>query len=393
MKPTDLKGKVLTALGLVDPSSIGLTLTHEHLIIDFTCAFHEPEVLAPLTDLKGLGRLRQTPYSHKQNIILNKAEEVEEELEHFKRAAHHLAQTIYQENDVRRVCKPCLTDVTTIGIREISIDPSDQTRENLLREVSKRCDLHVICGAGYYISATHPKYLIDMTIDDIASTIEAEILSGIGDTKLCCGVIGEIGCSWPLTETEIKVLKASAKAQIKLGAPLIIHPGRNSNAPIQIIQILKEAGADISRTVISHLDRTIKYENSVESASVIEKTIFEEKSTLELASTGCILEYDLFGTEVSHYQFNDKIDMPSDAQRIDCIKMLIKNGYVKQILLSHDIHTKHRLVKYGGHGFGHLFENVVPKMLERGINKEDIITMLVENPKRWLTFKLSLIHI
>ena len=37
--------------------------------------------------------------------------------------------------------------------------------------------------------------------------------------------------------------------------------------------------------------------------------------------------------------------MVSDAQRIQKIKLLIQNGYLDKILMSHDIHTKHRLVR------------------------------------------------
>lgn len=82
-----------------------------------------------------------------------------------------------------------------------------------------------------------------------------EILHGADGTSIKCGVIGEIGCSWPLTESEKKVLQATAHSQAQLGCPVIIHPGRSSRAPFQIIRILQEAGADISKTVMSHLDR------------------------------------------------------------------------------------------------------------------------------------------
>lgn len=70
------------------------------------------------------------------------------------------------------------------------------------------------------------------------------------------------------------------------GAPLIIHPGRNEPAPFEILDVLAAAGADLSRTVMSHLDRTI----------------VDDQKLLELAKRGCYLEYDLFGIECSHYQ-------------------------------------------------------------------------------------------
>ena len=39
------------------------------------------------------------------------------------------------------------------------------------------------------------------------------------------------------------------------------------------------------------------------------------------------------------------LDMPSDAQRIWRIKGLVEEGYEDRLVVSHDIHTKHRLVR------------------------------------------------
>lgn len=59
---------------------------------------------------------------------------------------------------------------------------------------------------------------------------------------------------------------------------------------------------------------------------------------------GTYLEYDLFGIETSYYQQNEDVFMPSDGQRIQMIQELLKEGYKDKILISHDIHTKHRMV-------------------------------------------------
>lgn len=53
----------------------------------------------------------------------------------------------------------------------------------------------------------------------------------------------------------------------------------------------------------------------------------------------------MFGIEVSHYQANEDIDFPSDGERIQRIKALIDGGYIDRIVIAHDIHTRHRLVK------------------------------------------------
>ena len=40
--------------------------------------------------------------------------------------------------------------------------------------------------------------------------------------------------------------------------------------------------------------------------------------------------------------------MPSDAQRTQWVKFLLEQGYRDRLLIAQDIHTKHRLVGWGG---------------------------------------------
>ena len=84
-----------------------------------------------------------------------------------------------------------------------------------------------------------------------AREIVNDVVEGVGDTGVRAGIIGELGCSWPLRPNEAKVLKASAQAQKETGAPITIHPGRHIDAPFEIIDVLDKAGADISRVVMT----------------------------------------------------------------------------------------------------------------------------------------------
>lgn len=88
------------------------------------------------------------------------------------------------------------------------------------------------------------------------------------------------------------------------------------------------------------------------------------------------------GNAVAVRTFTDK-----DASDFCRIHMLIDEGYEDRILMAHDVHTKNRLMKYGGHGYSHILKNIVPKMLIRGISQDKIDKILLANPKRWLTFK------
>jgi phosphotriesterase-related protein len=156
-------------------------------------------------------------------------------------------------------------------------------------------------------------------------------------------------------------------AQRATGAPISIHPGRNEEAPLTVMDILTRAGCDPGRCIMGHLDRTL----------------FSSEDLLELAATGCYLEFDLFGQESSYYA-HAPIDMPNDAMRIDYIRDLIDAGFGERTLVSHDICQKTNLVSYGGHGYAHILENVVPVMLRKGLTASDVEKILIHNPARIL---------
>ncbi len=92
-------------------------------------------------------------------------------------------------------------------------------------------------GTAYYVDALLPNEIRDMTIDQvtvatvaiiscalfphipqIADTLVSEITDGIaGSGGVRCGLIGEMGCSDPLTAMEKKCLKAAALTQKRTG--------------------------------------------------------------------------------------------------------------------------------------------------------------------------------
>ncbi|XP_068862837.1 phosphotriesterase-related protein isoform X2 [Aphelocoma coerulescens] len=230
-----LSGKVQTVLGLVEPDCLGYTLTHEHLTMNYSSCFcppspgQEPLSNGPI-EMKNLFWIKQNPYSHKENLLLyQETDAVREELLQFKAAG---GRTIVEN--------------TTTGIgRDV----------NTLKKLAEETGVHIIAGAGFYVDSTHSSQTQAMTVEQLAGIIVDEVLKGADGTNIKCGVVGEIGCSWPLTPSEHRVLQATAQAQSQLGCPVIIHPGRNSDSPFQIIRILQEAGADASKTVMSHLDR------------------------------------------------------------------------------------------------------------------------------------------
>ncbi len=61
--------------------------------------------------------------------------------------------------------------------------------------------------------------------------------------------------------------------------------------------------------------------------------------------------------------------------------------YSKQIVVSHDIYTKHRLRCFGGHGYAHLLLNIIPRMKAQGLSDQNLMDIFEGNPARLLAFK------
>ena len=225
-------------------------------------------------------------------------------------------------------------------------------------------------GAGNYVQMSHPTELQELSVEQVAGQIIHDVEQGVGDTGIRSGIIGEIGCSWPWHESEKKVLEAAVIAQRETGAPLLIHPGRNQRAPIDLLNAVEKWGGNLSRTVMGH----------------IERTVYDRGVLNELMNSGAYLNFDLFGHESSFYPLAPDSYIPADHERIEMVEYMVSEGKQGSVLLAHDICTKHRLKTYGGHGFDHILTRVVPRMRARGMEEEIIRLILVDNPTRMLTF-------
>jgi phosphotriesterase-related protein len=351
MMEKKLAGKVQTVLGLIDGDELGLTTPHEHLLLDLTVRFKlmEESVTARTMAERPMapdmaGWIRFHLFENRDNLLLDDEELAIEEITRFKLAGGK-----------------SVVDVTNWGIGQ---DPHAMTR------IARSTGLNIIMGTGYYtLDSGCAEVLARKSEDEIRQDIINDIM--VGTDNICAGIIGEIGAdSWPLHEIEIKSLRAAVRAQRATGASLTIHPGRLDESPLQIIDIIKKAGADMSRVVIEHIDRTA----------------YSFETMVAIAKAGCCLEFDCFSMEGYYPRRYGVFDIPNDAQRVNYIIRLIELGYLNQVLIATDTAMKSRLTVYGGPGYAHIPENVIPWMRAKGISEEAIRAITVENPKRILTF-------
>jgi phosphotriesterase-related protein len=348
--PKPRSGQIQTVLGAVAPGAIGITLPHEHLLIDFTVMFAEPAAAIDKAraqepvSLGNLGWVRQHFNASLDNLRLLDEQVAQDEIRLFEQAG---GQTV--------------------------VDPTPKTLgrdPHALARIARATGLNVVMGAGYYVAASHPADMDRRTVDELAREMSADVTSGVGNTGVRAGLIGEIGTTYPWTDNEKKVLRAAVIAQRETGAPLMIHPGRHPAMPMELAEFVQKEGGDLRRTIMCHLCRTIA----------------DVRAVIDLARTGIWLEYDLFGMENSYYPYNPSFDMPNDGGRMAHVLALIGAGHHDQILLSHDIAYKTSLVKYGGYGYHHLLVNVVPRLRAKGVDDVGLRRLLVENPARAFAF-------
>jgi phosphotriesterase-related protein len=351
MANSPLSGKIQTVLGVIDPAELGITLAHEHIVSNGAAWYVEPAEATELkmarapVSLEILWWIRTHWFQNLDDMLMLDEEEAVSELMHFKWAGGR--------------------SVVEMSNNGLGRDPQ------ALARISRRTGLHIVMGSGYYFAASLPPGFEKRTEEGLADEIVREITTGAGETGIKAGYIGEIGTSWPLDPREERSLRAAVKAQRITGANLNIHPGQAEQSAFRALEILEDAGADLTRTTMDHIDRAVR----------------EPRNRLKLARKGLILEYDLFGREGS-YPLNARlIDLPTDHQRINEIMELIREGFISQILISQDIWNKHQRRAYGGWGYDHILRNVVPRMRAKGMTDEQIHTIMVENPRRVYTFK------
>jgi phosphotriesterase-related protein len=339
-----LRGKVQTVRGIVAPEALAATLMHEHVLCDIT-----PPSLAALNDpgpeitLENVYAINYGRIKHATKYRLDLLETAVSEVEKMVKAGGR-----------------SLVELTCGGLKP---DPTG------LAEVAGRTGANIVMGCGYYVEEYQDPRNAERPVDDFAAEMVSQVLGGAWGSAVRAGIIGEIGCQAPWTALERRVMRGALIAQQETGAALNVHPGRHHDQPQEVADFIAANGGNPARTIISHIDRTI----------------FDEDRLLRLADSGVVIELDLFGQEHTYYGLSD-IDMPNDGVRLKWLRTLIEHGHLERIVISHDICYRTRLTKFGGHGYGHIFENVVPMMRRRGFGEDEIDTILVANPRRLLTF-------
>ncbi len=200
-------GCVNTVAGPVGPESLGVTLMHEHVLVDFI-------------------------------------------------GADRVSRERYDADEVFRVALPHLVALRASGCQTlVECTPSFLGRDpSLLRRLSDAAGLTLVTNTGYY-GAADDKYLPDHafreTADQLAARWTAEFRDGIEGTGIRPGFL-KIGVDpGPLSEVDRKLIVAAGRCHLATGLAICVHTG-NGEAALDILETLKRERVAASAYVWIH---------------------------------------------------------------------------------------------------------------------------------------------
>ena len=205
------RDRIMTVNGWLDANEMGVTLTHEHVIVDFIGA-----------DSTGYHRW------DKDSVILR--------------------------------ALPYLEEIKKYGCKTfIECTPAYVGRDPvILRVLSEKTGLNILTTTGYYGAHNNnfiPAQALTMTADQLADIWLEEWNEGIEDTGIRPGIIkiavqGEV----PLSAFHQTIVRAAAITHLGSGLTIVSHTGPGGPA-FEQLEILKEEGISPDAFVWTHAQR------------------------------------------------------------------------------------------------------------------------------------------
>ncbi|MBB31221.1 MAG: phosphotriesterase-related protein [Gemmatimonadetes bacterium] len=301
--------RVMTVTGPIEGEQLGITLPHEHIIVDLRHS------------LSGF------------DAILNDVDIAIDEVRTFHQAGGR-------------------------SIVEVSNGPMGRDAQ-ALRRISEETGVHIVAATGFHTENYFPRYVYEFSTNRLADLLVDELTNGIDGTDICAGIIAEIGTQRDhITPAEERAFRAAARANRRTGAAIYTHTYLEQLIPDQL-EILTDEGVDPGRIIIGHLGDQRNFDR-----------------LRSVAAAGVYLGIDHIGATVHQ----------SDQQRAKTVATLVAEGFLSQILLSHDICMKSSLHWHGGTGYDYLLTQFVSLLQSEGLTETEVNTLLVENPRRALAF-------
>jgi predicted metal-dependent phosphotriesterase family hydrolase len=183
---------VMTVTGMISADELGITLAHEHILVDF------------------IGADSITPGRYNADTVFNRV-------------------------------LPYLLELKPLGIQTFfEFTPNYLGRDaQLLKRLSEASGLNIITNTGYYGAVNEkflPPHVYTETAGQLAERWIDEFNNGIEGTGIRPGFMKLSADKGPLTEAQKKIMKAGALAHLKTGLTIAVHSG-DGNAAKEELEI------------------------------------------------------------------------------------------------------------------------------------------------------------
>ena len=238
-----------------------------------------------------------------------------------------------------------------------------------LIRLAQESGLQIVPCTGIYTYDHLPIFFESRDPDFIADLFVHDIEQGIQGTDARAGFI-KIAADEPgVTPNIEKLHRAAARASVRTGAPIMAHSRPASETGPKQVEVLLEEGVDPAKIQIAHCGDT------------------DDLDYLQrMLDLGVWLGMDRYGIEMY---------LPADRRNATVLALLDK-GFADRMFLSQDFvvaldwfpeEQVEQLMEAGAvkdWSMTLLFEQIIPQLREGGMSDEQLDTMLVDNPRRWL---------
>lgn len=357
------KKMVMTVSGPIPPEKLGFTSVHEHI------AFRGDVLARRLkTNVEETG----LPIHEDDKVCL---ENVGLLLKNSIMAWDALRQ---DDEDVMTGELKDYIDTGGCSMVEVSV-PGIQLDTAMIKAAAVRSGCNVIVSTGFYTWDSWPEKFIGLSMNGYKEHMLNEIVHGVQGTDIKPGSL-KIAIQ-DLNIHEENALKAAAQLCAETGLPLTIHPCNKAGGQrLQIINILKQEGVDLSKVIMAHTNVEARPKSFRELIYAPELYRVDTSLARKMLDTGVNVGFEFcnpLGFEMmGNYSTGDLGQMAG-------LWELINNGYCDQLVLGNDVCGRTMLRRGGALGYMRLTTFVVPVLQKYGnVSDYAIHRMMVDNPAR-----------
>jgi len=259
---------------------------------------------------------------------------------------------INEVNECKKVGVGALLDCMPLG--------SGRDAKKLIR-IAEATGVNIIAATGLH----HDRYykeddlLEKASAEKLAELFLRDINDGMEKSDAKAGVIKVITSGPKIKDREVKLFEAAAIAHSESGAPILSHCEHGTGA-IEQLELFRNLNVPLSHVTLSHTDKESDFGYHH-----------------EILSSGVFVEYDQ-----SLRQAND-----AKAPSAQLTSAMVGAGFVNQIMMGTDGARRTLWSSLGGTpGLAWLYSGWSNKLIEAGLNQDNIDQIFVTNPAKALAF-------